>query len=63
MKAARGFAVNIYSGSGSPLTYRWSRRGDILVDAGLGMTYTGTISSDGATPSPSEVARSRRWWM
>ncbi|MFF2395367.1 hypothetical protein [Nocardia sp. NPDC058114] len=43
------FAAHVYSGSAAPLSYRWSRRGDTLVHAGLGMTYTGTISSDGAT--------------
>lgn len=44
-----GFAAHVYSVSDAPLNYRWSRRGDTLVHAGLGMTYTGTISSDGAT--------------
>ncbi|MBW0272846.1 hypothetical protein ATM97_22415 [Nocardia sp. MH4] len=44
-----GFAAHVYSGSGAPLNYRWSRRGDTIVHAGLGMTYTGTISTDGAT--------------
>ncbi|MEV0769586.1 hypothetical protein [Nocardia salmonicida] len=41
-----GFAAHVYSGSAAPLNYRWSRRGDTLIHAGLGMTY---ISSDGAT--------------
>ncbi|MGF0320955.1 hypothetical protein [Nocardia fluminea] len=44
-----GFAAHVYSGSAAPLNYRWSRQGDTLVHAGLGMTYTGTISSDGVT--------------
>ncbi|UGT54229.1 hypothetical protein [Nocardia asteroides] len=44
-----GYASHVYSGSGAPLDYRWSRRGDVLVHAGLGMTYTGTISADGTT--------------
>ncbi len=44
-----GFAAHVYSGSGAPLDYRWSRQGDTLVHAGLGMTYTGTIGADGAT--------------
>ncbi|WP_280298774.1 hypothetical protein [Nocardia neocaledoniensis] len=44
-----GYASHVYSGSGAPLDYRWSRQGDVLVHAGLGMTYTGTISADGTT--------------
>ncbi|MBB5918382.1 hypothetical protein BJY24_007294 [Nocardia transvalensis] len=44
-----GFAAHVYSGSGAPLDYHWSRDGDTLIHAGLGMTYTGTISPDGAT--------------
>ncbi|MBF6169860.1 DUF1579 domain-containing protein [Nocardia blacklockiae] len=44
-----GFAAHVYSGAGAPLDYRWRRDGDTLVHAGLGMTYTGTISPDGAT--------------
>ncbi|WP_020667747.1 hypothetical protein [Amycolatopsis nigrescens] len=43
------FAAHVYSGSGAPLNYRWSRDGDTLTHAGHGMTYTGTISPDGAT--------------
>ena len=43
------FAAHVYSGSGAPLHYRWSRDGNTLTHAGLGMTYTGTVSSDGAT--------------
>ena len=44
-----GYAAHVYSGSGAPLDYRWSRDGDTLVHAGSGMTYTGTISADGTT--------------
>lgn len=44
-----GFRAHVYSGSGDPLDYRWSRDGDTLIHAGLGMTYTGAISADGAT--------------
>jgi len=44
-----GFAAHVYSGAGKPLDYRWSRDGDTLTHAGLGMTYTGTISADGTT--------------
>lgn len=47
--AGDGFAAHVYSGSGAPLAYRWDRHGDVLVHAGLGMTYNGTISADGAT--------------
>jgi hypothetical protein len=47
--AAAGFAAHVYAGAGAPLDYRWSRDGDTLTHAGLGMTYTGTISPDGAT--------------
>jgi hypothetical protein len=48
-EAAADFAAHVYSGSGAPLDYRWSRDGDTLTHAGLGMTYTGTISPDGET--------------
>jgi hypothetical protein len=41
--------AHVHSGSGRPLEYRWSRDGDVLSHAGLGMTYTGTISADAAT--------------
>jgi hypothetical protein len=44
-----GFAAHVYSGSGAPLDYRWDRDGNTLIHAGLGMTYTGTVSADGAT--------------
>jgi hypothetical protein len=44
-----GYAAHVYSGTGAPLDYRWSRDGDTLIHAGFGMTYTGTISADGAT--------------
>lgn len=47
-EASAGFAAHVYSGTGAPLDYRWARQGDKLVHAGLGMTYTGTISADGA---------------
>lgn len=50
-----GFGAHVYSGSGAPLDYRWSRDGDTLVHAGLGMTYTGTISPDRATITGSWV--------
>lgn len=43
------FAAHVYSGAGTPLTYRWRRDGNTLTHAGLGMTYTGTVSPDGAT--------------
>ncbi|HEX3786468.1 MAG TPA: hypothetical protein VHW44_01285 [Pseudonocardiaceae bacterium] len=48
-EATPGFAAHVYSGASAPLDYRWDRDGDTLVHAGLGMTYTGTISADGAT--------------
>jgi hypothetical protein len=48
-EATSDFAAHVYSGSGAPLNYRWSRDGDTLTHAGLGMTYTGTVSPDGAT--------------
>lgn len=44
-----GFAAHVYSDTGAPLDYRWDRDGNTLLHAGLGMTYTGTISADGAT--------------
>jgi hypothetical protein len=44
-----GFDAHVYSGAGAPLHYRWNRDGDTLTHAGLGMTYTGTVSPDGAT--------------
>lgn len=50
-EAGNGFGAHVYSGSGAPLDYRWGRDGDTLTHAGLGMTYTGTISADGATIS------------
>lgn len=43
------FASHVYTGPGSPLSYRWSRAGSVLTHAGMGMTYTGAISPDGAT--------------
>lgn len=45
------FAAHVYSSSGEPLTYRWSRDGATLIHAGSGATYTGTISHDEATIS------------
>ncbi|MEU4837690.1 hypothetical protein [Nocardia testacea] len=48
-ESASGFFAHVYSGSGAPLNYRWTRYGDTLLHAGLGMTYTGTISPDGTT--------------
>jgi hypothetical protein len=48
-EATGGFPAHVYTGSGAPLDYRWDRDGDTLIHAGLGMTYTGTISADGTT--------------
>lgn len=48
-ESTEGFGAHVYPGSGAPLSYRWDRDGDTLIHAGLGMTYTGTISADGAT--------------
>jgi hypothetical protein len=44
-----GFGAHAYGTSGAPLEYRWSRDGSTLIHAGLGATYTGTISPDGMT--------------
>jgi hypothetical protein len=49
---ANGFPAHVYSGSGAaPLSYKWDRDGNTLTHAGIGMTYTGTISADGSTIS------------
>jgi hypothetical protein len=48
-EATPGFSAHVYSGSSAPLDYRWDRDGNTLIHAGLGMTYTGTVSADGAT--------------
>lgn len=47
--AHEGFQAQVHSGTSAPLDYRWDRDGSTLLHAGLGMTYTGTISEDGAT--------------
>ena len=47
--ATAGFPAHVYSGSGAPLNYRWDRNGNTLTHAGLGMTYTGTVSPDGSS--------------
>jgi hypothetical protein len=42
------FGAHVYSPVGPPLPYRWARpEPSTLVHAGLGATYTGTISDDG----------------
>jgi hypothetical protein len=48
-EATADLPAHVYSGSGAPLNYRWDRNGDTLTHAGLGMTYTGTVSTDGNT--------------
>ena len=44
-----GYQAHVHSGTGDPLTYWWDIDGDTLTHAGLGMTYTGTISPDRST--------------
>ncbi|MFG1607292.1 hypothetical protein [Actinoplanes sp. NPDC049265] len=44
-----GFRSHVYDGTSEPIEYRWAIRGNALIHAGLGMTYTGTISADGNT--------------
>jgi hypothetical protein len=51
-----GFRAHVYDGSGEPLDYRWDIDGDTLTHAGLGMTYTGTISADRSTIGGSWLA-------
>lgn len=54
------FGSHVYTSSGPPLVYRWSRDGSTLVHSGLGATYRGTIGEDGSTitggwrPDPGE---------
>jgi hypothetical protein len=49
-EAAGDFAAHVYPPvAGAPLDYRWARSGATLTHAGLGATYTGTISDDGTT--------------
>jgi len=44
------FGAHVYSPAGPPIPYRWARPApSTLVHAGLGATYTGTISDDGTT--------------
>ena len=56
------FGAHVYSGDGPPLDYRWSIAGATLTHAGLGATYTGSISDDGTTiaggwrPDPGQAA-------
>lgn len=54
--------AHVYADGGPPVDYRWERRGQTLIHAGSGATYTGTISDDGATiaggwrPDPGQPA-------
>ncbi len=48
-EATDGFPAHVYSGSGAPLNYRWGCDGNTLTHAGLGMTFTGTVSPDGSS--------------
>ena len=46
------FAAHVYPPGGPPIPYRWARTGpDGLMHAGLGATYHGTITDEGATIS------------
>lgn len=46
-EATDSLPAHVYSGLGAPLNYQWARNGDTLTHAGSGMTYTGTVSTDG----------------
>ncbi len=49
-EASGDFAAHVYPPSaGAPHDYRWARSGSTLTHTGLGATFTGTISDDGAT--------------
>ncbi len=55
-----GYGAHVYPAEGDPLDYRWDIDGDTLTHAGLGMTYTGTISADRATIAGDWVADADR---
>ena len=44
-----GFRSHVYDGTGAPVEYTWAIDGDEIIHSGLGMTYRGTISTDGNT--------------